>query len=269
MSMKGEKMINDKNFNKILELLFGIEGGYSDNTNDKGGKTNYGITQNTFNSWRDMNKLPRSDVKTNLTKEEARNIYYNMYWKESGADKYADPRDAMILFDMAVNSGPQNAKRLFNKSGENFYAMLDNRKQYYDDIIKYDISQMEFKEGWDNRLKMLENNANKMINEGFFVPSYYKELTPFDKGYKGNLTPVDEIPDRDAKRNKYQYNRNKAIEKGFIKKTEYRSPDIERKNDGYELAQVGEPYFKRTIDDLAPWERDDLFKRKMKKCFSC
>ena len=95
--------------------------------------------------------------------------------------------------------------------------MLDNRQKYFDDIVKRSPDQMVFYDGWKNRLKNLENNANKMINEGFYTPPYYNEITPFDKGYKGNLQPVGDIPDRDAKRNKYQYNRNKAIEKGYIK----------------------------------------------------
>lgn len=185
-----------------------------------------------------------------------------MYWKESGADKYTDPRDAMALFDMAVNSGPAEAKRVFKQSNENFYEMIDNRRKYYDDNVKHNPRQMEFREGWENRLKDLENNANKMINEGFYTPSYYNEITPFDKGYKGNLQPVGDIPDREAKRNKYQYNRNKAIEKGYIKNISMDnfSPDYKSKH-GYNLAQNGQPYFKRSVDDMAPWEIDELLNR--------
>ena len=255
-------MINDRNFEKILELLFGIEGGYSNNPNDKGGMTNYGITQNTFNAWRKMNNRPLGSVKTDLTKEEAKNIYYNMYWKEVGADNYADPRDAMILFDMAVNSGPSEAKRVFEQSNNNFYDMLDNRRKYFDKIIERNPSQIEFRDGWENRLKNLEENANKMIQDGFYTPPYYNELTPFDSGYKGNLQPVGDIPNREAKRNKYQYNRNKADERGYIKnlsKDNY-SSDYKSQN-GYNIANNGEPYFKRSIEDLAPWELEELLQR--------
>ena len=112
-------MGSDKIFEKLLEMLFNIEGGYSNVKGDKGGSTNFGITQTTFDAWRKRNNLPTQDVKSGLTKEEAKQIYYNMYWKESGADKYKDPRDAMILFDMAVNSGPQTAINKFKESDEN------------------------------------------------------------------------------------------------------------------------------------------------------
>ena len=259
-------MIEDKNFEKILELLFGLEGGYSNRKSDLGGPTNLGVTQATFNAWRKMNNQPLGSVKTDLTKEEARNIYYNMFWKESGADKYTDPRDAMALFDMAVNSGPAEAKRIFKESNENFYTMLDNRRKYFDDIVRQHIGttkdQSENIEGWYNRLTKLENNANKMIQDGFYTPPYYNEITPFDEGYKGNLKPVGDIPDREAKRNKYQYNRNKAIERGHIKNLSIDnfSPDYKSQN-GYNIARNGEPYFKRSLEDLAPWELDELLQR--------
>lgn len=210
-------MNKDKYFDEILKILFGLEGGYVNNIDDKGGATNYGITQNTMNEWRKRNNLPFASVKTDLTKKEARDIYYNMYWKEVGADKFEDPRDAMILFDMAVNSGPQEAKRIFQESNENFYEMLDNRKKYYDNIIKNNPSQEKFKVGWYNRLNLLETNANKMIESGFYQPAYYNEKTPFDDGYKGNLNSVGNIENKEFKRNKYQYNRNKAIQNGYIK----------------------------------------------------
>jgi len=38
-----------ENFEKALKYLFPVEGGYSNNKHDRGGKTNMGITQNTYN----------------------------------------------------------------------------------------------------------------------------------------------------------------------------------------------------------------------------
>ena len=61
-----------------------------------------------------------------------------MFWKKSGADKYTDPRDAMALFDMAVHSGPAEAKRIFKESNENFYTIeIYNNFCYYIDIFCY------------------------------------------------------------------------------------------------------------------------------------
>ena len=168
-------MYNDENFDKILKMLLGIEGGYVNDPDDRGGATNYGITQTTMNAWRKMNNLPLGSVKTDLTQKEVKDIYYNMYWKESGADKCKNLKDAMILFDTAVNSGPQQAKRIFKESNENFDEMLKNRKQYYDDILSRDPSQEKFREGWYNRLKTLEKNAKIIDNNNFNSMSSTKE----------------------------------------------------------------------------------------------
>lgn len=75
--------MNEKNFKRALQILFPSEGGYSNRKNDWGGPTNLGITQTTFNSWRDSQKQPREDIR-NITKDEATNIYKNMYWEKSG-----------------------------------------------------------------------------------------------------------------------------------------------------------------------------------------
>ncbi len=237
-------MTSDELFELLLPFIFGNEGGYVNNPNDIGGKTNFGITQNIFNEWRKKQGLPQGDVKTDISKSEAKKIYYNWYWKESGADKLNDPRDAYTLFDFAVNTNPYYAKNKFKESNYNFYTMLENRKKHYENQAKQP-NLAQFKEVWFNRLKDVENNANKIINEGLWRPDYYNEITPFDKGYNGSLNQVDEnIPDRQNKRNKYQYLRNKAIQDGIIKSDNKDS-----------LA------FPRKWEDLTPWEKEEMLRR--------
>ena len=52
----------DKNFEKIVQLVFGSEGGFSNHPNDRGGRTNYGVTQSTYNGWRRKKGLSVKDV---------------------------------------------------------------------------------------------------------------------------------------------------------------------------------------------------------------
>ena len=59
-------MNSDDFFEKFLEMLFGLEGGYSNRKADLGGPTNYGITQDTFDSWRKKNNRPLGNVKTDI-----------------------------------------------------------------------------------------------------------------------------------------------------------------------------------------------------------
>ena len=89
-------------------------------------------------------------------------------------------------------------------------ALLRVDKKYYENIIFNQPSQGVFKEGWDNRLKFLENSANKMVESGFYIPPYYNEITPFDEGYEGPLISRTNADNKMALRNKYQYNLNKA-----------------------------------------------------------
>ena len=45
-------------FETALLFVLKWEGGYVNNKYDKGGATNYGITQNTYNNWLMSQKLP-------------------------------------------------------------------------------------------------------------------------------------------------------------------------------------------------------------------
>lgn len=201
----------DKNFEKIVQLVFGSEGGFSNHPNDRGGRTNYGVTQSTYNGWRRKKGLPVKDI-FYITKEEAKQLYYEEFWKASGADKLTDPREAYILFDMAVNSSPYEAKKLFKQSNENFYEFLNNRKNFYKNLINRRPDQKVFEKGWMSRLKQVEDNANSMITNGFYTPSYANSITPFDEEYSGELKRVDNLDsyERERLKNKYQYLLNKS-----------------------------------------------------------
>ena len=138
--------MEDKNFDKIMKFIFKSEGGFVDDPDDLGGRTNLGVTQNTYNSWRKQKGLYPQDVKY-ITKEEARQLYYDEFWKPSGADKIEDLREAYLLFDMALNSGPYEAKKLFKQSGGNIYNFLKNRKLYYNNLVKKSLNKQNFKKG--------------------------------------------------------------------------------------------------------------------------
>ena len=154
-----------ENFQKALEFLFPSEGGYSNHKNDKGGATNMGITQNTYNAYRKSKNLPIKDVK-NITKNEAIKIYYENYWIPSGADKINDSSMSIALFDTAVLHGPGTARKYYNQSNGNIDKFLNIRKQSYNRIIEEDPSQKVFYEGWNNRVENLRkytSNSNKSI----------------------------------------------------------------------------------------------------------
>ena len=153
-----------ENFQKALEFLFPSEGGYSNHKNDKGGATNMGITQNTYNAYRKQKNIPIKDVK-NITKNEAIKIYYENYWLPSGADKINDSSMSIALFDTAVLHGPTTAKKYYNQSNGNLEKFLNIRKRSYDKIVEKDPSQKIFYKGWNNRVENLRKYTSD-LNKG-------------------------------------------------------------------------------------------------------
>jgi len=86
---------------KGIEFVLAREGGLTDDPNDPGGLTNFGISQKAY---------PNLDIK-NLTVEQAKEIYKKDYWQECRCDELAFPFD-IATFDCAVNQGVGKAKRL-------------------------------------------------------------------------------------------------------------------------------------------------------------
>lgn len=130
-------------FNAAVTRVLGVEGGYVEN--DAGaGPTNFGINS-TAN--------PGVDVKS-LTRDGAIGIYREKYWNAIGADNL--PRDvAMVAFDAAVNQGPEYAKKLIADSGGDVRAMIEMRRQRYEQIAANDPAKARYLAGWNARLDSL------------------------------------------------------------------------------------------------------------------
>lgn len=93
-------------FDIAFEKTLKLEGGFSNHENDKGGKTNYGITESVA-------KNHGYNVET-LTLEQAKSIYKKSYWKDE-FDNF-DKNIAMFLFDCNVNHGYKGMSLIFQKS---------------------------------------------------------------------------------------------------------------------------------------------------------
>lgn len=159
-------------FDAFIGPLLNSEGGLANHPSDRGGLTKFGISQRSY---------PNLDIR-NLTKEQAKDIYYRNYYLGSGAHKIADPRTAEMHWDAAINHGVGAAKNLLRKSGGDYNRYVNARYQYYDDIVRRDPSQRVFYKGWMNRMANLKKTIashqglDEMIarNKGKTVPK--KEL---------------------------------------------------------------------------------------------
>lgn len=92
-------------FDDVFNRTLGSEGGYSNDPNDPGGETNWGISKRSY---------PKVDIK-HLTREGAYAIYLVDFWRRIDADRLPDGV-AFQLFDFAVNSGIETAVRYLQRA---------------------------------------------------------------------------------------------------------------------------------------------------------
>ncbi len=159
------------NFDRALALLLGHEGGLSDHALDRGGRTNLGITQATYNNWRTKQGLMARKV-DHITMDEVKAIYRRDYWDACKCDEmpwvFAYP-----TFDAAVNSGPSRARKWLQQGlgvtadgiiGPATLAaakaapmskaldVVKARGDFVADLVKGNTSQAVFLKGWMRRL---------------------------------------------------------------------------------------------------------------------
>jgi lysozyme family protein len=167
-------------FEECLKFICESEGGYVNDPLDRGGATNYGITERVYHDWLEKRDLPIQSV-TELTPREMAQIYYDLYWIEDlpyGLD--------LAVFDSAVQHGKSRAVKwlqgivgvatdgilgedtmyhindyiLRESLAQLIKVYLDRRKQFYMAIIVSDPKQSRFKRGWDNRMTHLQEVLN-------------------------------------------------------------------------------------------------------------
>jgi len=102
-------------FDDAFKIVLGFEGGYSNDSDDRGGETNYGITYNTLNNAKNKGWIPFNVTIQNIKLEHAKAIYKKGYWDAVQADSLPHPLD-LIMFDSAINHGPSVAVKLLQKS---------------------------------------------------------------------------------------------------------------------------------------------------------
>lgn len=168
-------------FERCLEHTLGIEGGYSDHKNDRGGATKYGITVSTLTRHR-KGWVTKEDV-NNLSLEEAKRIYEKDYWHYMRLGEVKSETVQLILFDVGVNRGPDASirnlqvvlRRYYRKQiavdgimGPQTLSAMDDvdtdslaRKLIqsvqldYVEIVKRNPPQAVFLKGWINRTHRL------------------------------------------------------------------------------------------------------------------
>ena len=132
-------------FSVALKFVLKWEGGYSNDPQDPGGETKWGISKRYH---------PNLDIK-NLTAEQAAEIYYNEYWTANGCGDIPYPMCVVVL-DTAVNMGGSRALSFLEKAKGDVNEYIALRKQRYVDLVKANPVKQKYLKGWLNRLSDLE-----------------------------------------------------------------------------------------------------------------
>lgn len=129
-----------------------IEGGYSNDPDDPGKETKYGISKRAH---------PNVDIK-NLTLDGAKKIYHDEYWLPCDCAAIRPRPAKLMVFDCAVNQGVGVARRMWtaveNRSDrlEMFMAM---RAVRYSHTKKYE----KYGRGWHKRLFLVTEAAHRLL----------------------------------------------------------------------------------------------------------
>ena len=99
---------------QALPFTLEYEGGFVDDPDDPGGRTNKGITQKTYDAWQDSAGRPKADV-FHITDAEVGAIYHQRYWVDGKCEPLPWPV-SMVHFDACVNHGLKNAAKLLQRA---------------------------------------------------------------------------------------------------------------------------------------------------------
>lgn len=166
-------------FDRALEFVLRAEGGYVNDPLDRGGATNMGVTQKTYDDYRASKGLKPLPVKQ-ITSLEVEDIYRERYWDVCGCDTLPWPV-SLVVFDAAVNHGPSRARQILQAAvkipvdgiiGPRTRAAIDatpadtlvnsflwHRLEFYKSISVGD--QQKFLRGWLTRTLHLREAATE------------------------------------------------------------------------------------------------------------
>jgi hypothetical protein len=162
----------------MIEQIIRREGGFVNHPNDRGGPTNFGVTQRNLAAWR--GRVTSVDDVRNMSVDEAKQIFRTNYYTRPKIDRLPLMLQP-IVFDMSINHGPGTAIKLLQQvlcdcghacdtdggiGDETLHCaraaadslgntlqnrLVDRRVALFEAIVAGDASQAVFLRGWLNR----------------------------------------------------------------------------------------------------------------------
>jgi lysozyme family protein len=176
---------------RMIDDVIRREGGFVDHPLDRGGPTNFGITQATLS--RHLGRPATTDDVRRLSRTLARQIYRREYFDAPRIGQLPT-RIQPFAFDAAVNHGPARAIRFVqqvcNAAGFGplavdgacgpltrriaaeadrlmgewlLAALVEERRNFYLALVERDPSQRVFLKGWLNRLAEFDVPMERLV----------------------------------------------------------------------------------------------------------
>jgi lysozyme family protein len=161
------------------------EGGVANDVFDAGGLTNRGVTQDTYDSWRNSHRLTPREV-TSITSDELRALYREKYWNLAWCNEL--PAGVSLLtMHVAVLSGPEKALAQLTEVAEKFNVKPENLKNCSSDQLHQIV------DAFGERRKLHhETRARKVASQRRFLKGWLDRLS-------GNVSLAHELIDRESK----------------------------------------------------------------------
>lgn len=163
------------NYKQLIPTILKWEGGWANDSLDRGGMTMKGITMDSYKTFCQTQNRPiptPSDLQ-NISEDEWSNIFKTMYWDRWKADQIQNQSIANILVDWVWASGvwgvkipqrllgvvedgivgSQTITALNRQNPAEFFAKVHAKRIYFvENIVHRDPTQARFIKGWKNRI---------------------------------------------------------------------------------------------------------------------
>jgi lysozyme family protein len=169
------------NFSECLAIVLKSEGGFVNNPQDPGGRTNLGVTQKVWEEY--TGHEADEKVMRSLTPEKVAPLYEQRYWRPTYCEVL--PRGlSLLIFSMGINAGTGRSVKLLQSCigcvadgviGPRTMALIKSsnvadliakfseaRRQYYKSLKTFPV----FGKGWLARVDREESEALQMVKNG-------------------------------------------------------------------------------------------------------
>ena len=137
-----------ENFDKAFLWTIGAEGKPTDDPNDPGGFTIWGLARRYH-----------PEINKDTTIEYAKQVYRKEYWDVIDGDDLPAPLD-IAAFDCAVNPGPAIADQLLKRT-QDWQNFMILRLKYYSELVRNNPEKLRYFRGWANRVLNLWDMIKK------------------------------------------------------------------------------------------------------------